>query len=164
MDLCFPKISVAWTQKHQMWWWGGWLGDFDVWSDPEIIHAHRVMLHGLCDIRLLAGCQLLFADLHARETVWPEARYTSACLWCSAMVNSHVGSGVSCAKQSLNISQHITLGWAIISSACSAVCMKQSHAHAHKINHKTANFKIWKTVWTFWSHKTTLRSAFACQL
>ena len=64
---------------------------------------------------LLAGCQLLFADLHARETVWPEAKYTSACLWCSAMVNSHIESGVSFAKQSLHILKPITLGWTIIS-------------------------------------------------
>lgn len=47
-------------------------GDYTCpWSD---------VLHGLGDIRLLAGYWLLFADLHAREAVWPEANYTSACL------------------------------------------------------------------------------------
>lgn len=104
MDLCFPEISVAWTQTRQMlrgkkkegFWCLAWPSDYTrPWSD---------VLHGLGDIRPLAGCWLLFADLHARETVWPEARDTSACLWCSASVDSHVGSGVSCAKQSLNIS------------------------------------------------------------
>lgn len=53
------------------------------------------VLHGPLDKKLLAGWWLLFADLHARETVWPEARCTSACLWCCVSVDSHVRVGSS---------------------------------------------------------------------
>lgn len=75
--------------------------DFDVCSWPrDYICPWSDVLHGLGDIRLLAGCWLLFTDAHGRETVWPEARCTSAFLWCCALADSYVGSGVSCAKQS----------------------------------------------------------------
>lgn len=61
MDLCFPEISVAWTQKCQMWGEVGWGGQ--KWQnlkvfppDPEILHTHRWV-----DTRVLAGCWLLYS-------------------------------------------------------------------------------------------------------
>lgn len=95
MDLCFPEITVAWTQKRQM-----WRG-----------RKRRILMFGLTQRLFMpvercapwpgwhkAIGRILVVVCRPAGSVRPEARYTSACLWCSDSLGSCVGSGVSHGK------------------------------------------------------------------
>lgn len=75
MDLCFPEISVAWTQKCQM--WRGEVGvkgrglNLKVFlPDPKILHTIG-WIHFVAWV--LAGCWLLFTVHSVTVSAVPEA-------------------------------------------------------------------------------------------